>query len=149
MSKEPLMSWDEETGCASCIMYYKDETFYGYAICADEDRDMMSEKTGLSIAESRAYIKYLQYRRNVEIKNELRGLNQLYYTMKHSTHFNPESYEARTLMRQIKIREEDMETLRQLINVERNNLTTFIIKKERFYQTIRQNRKQGQNKSNK
>lgn len=141
MSKKPSTSWDEELGIATCTIYYKNEEFLGSAICADEDRDMMSEKTGLAIAESRAYILYLQYRRNVEIKNELRGLNQLYYTMKHSTHFNPDSYEARSLMRQIKIRETDMETLRQLINIERNTLTTFIIKKDKFYKAVRENRK--------
>lgn len=135
-------SWNDETGEATCTIFYKGQKFCGIANCAPEDMDMKSEKTGTFIAETRAYINYLKYKRNVEIKNELNGLRQLYYTMKHSSHFCPKSYETRMLMRQIDIREQDLITLKELINIEMSTLTTYIIKKDKFYNTIRKNRKE-------
>ena len=133
MKQEPIFNWDPEEGVASCIIKYKNQTFCGVAMCHEEDKDMMSEKTGMEIAYRRATIDYLKYVRDMELKPALKALKQLYYTMKHSTHFNPKSYENSKLQRHIRMYEFDLETINELIVNERKNLKDYIDKKDEFY----------------
>ena len=137
MKQEPIFNWDPEEGVASCIIKYKNQTFCGVAVCHEEDKDMMSEKTGMEIAYRRATIDYLKYVRDMELKPALKALKQLYYTMKHSTHFNPKSYENSTLQRHIRMYEFDLETINELIVNERKNLKDYIDKKDEFYKKTR------------
>lgn len=137
MKQEPIFNWDPEEGVASCIIKYKNQTFCGVAMCHKEDQDMMSEKTGMEIAYRRATIDYLKYVRDMELKPALKALKQLYYTMKHSTHFNPKSYENSKLQRHIRMYEFDLETINELIVNERKNLKDYIYKKDEFYKKTR------------
>lgn len=137
MKQEPIFNWDPEEGVASCIIKYKNQTFCGVAMCHEEDKDMMSEKTGMEIAYRRATIDYLKYVRDMELKPALKALKQLYYTMKHSTHFNPNSYENSKLQRHIRMYEFDLETINELIVNERKNLKDYIDKKDEFYKKTR------------
>ena len=137
MKQEPIFNWDPEEGVASCIIKYKNQTFCGVAVCHKEDKDMMSEKTGMEIAYRRATIDYLKYVRDMELKPALKALKQLYYTMKHSTHFNPKSYENSKLQRHIRMYEFDLETINELIVDERKNLKDYIDKKDEFYKKTR------------
>ena len=137
MKQEPIFNWDPEEGVASCIIKYKNQTFCGVAMCHEEDKDMMSEKTGMEIAYRRATIDYLKYVRDMELKPALKALKQLYYTMKHSTHFNPNSYENSKLQRHIRMYEFDLETINELIVDERKNLKDYINKKDEFYKKTR------------
>ena len=137
MKQEPIFNWDPEEGVASCIIKYKNQTFCGVAMCHEEDKDMMSEKTGMEIAYRRATIDYLKYVRDMELKPALKALKQLYYTMKHSTHFNPKSYENSKLQRHIRMYEFDLETINELIADERKNLKDYINKKDEFYKKTR------------
>ena len=137
MKQEPIFNWDSEEGVASCIIKYKNQTFCGVAMCHEEDKDMMSEKTGMEIAYRRATIDYLKYVRDMELKPALKALKQLYYTMKHSTHFNPKSYENSKLQRHIRMYEFDLETINELIVNERKNLKDYIDKKDEFYKKTR------------
>ena len=60
MSHYPKHSFDPATGVATCELLDKNgKKYYGRAVCCNEDADMMSEKTGLIIAESRAVIQAL------------------------------------------------------------------------------------------
>ena len=137
MKQEPIFNWDPEEGVASCIIKYKNQTFCGVAMCHEEDKDMMSEKTGMEIAYRRATIDYLKYVRDMELKPALKALKQLYYTMKHSTHFNPKSYENSKLQRHIRMYEFDLETINELIVNERKDLKDYIDKKDEFYKKTR------------
>lgn len=137
MKQEPIFNWDPEEGVASCIIKYKNQTFCGVAMCHEEDKDMMSEKTGMEIAYRRATIDYLKYVRDMELKPALKALKQLYYTMKHSTHFNLKSYENSKLQRHIRMYEFDLETINELIVNERKNLKDYIDKKDEFYKKTR------------
>jgi hypothetical protein len=137
MKQEPIFNWDPEEGVASCIIKYKNQTFCGVAMCHEEDKDMMSEKTGMEIAYRRATIDYLKYVRDMELKPALKALKQLYYTMKHSTHFNPKSYENSKLQRHIRMYEFDLETINEIIIDERKNLKDYIDKKDEFYKKTR------------
>lgn len=88
----------------------------------------------------RACLKVLQYQKNCEIKPELKALKQLYFTMKHSTHFNPNSYEAKALYRQIDSHVNELCDVRQQINNIKISLKEYIELKDAFYKEIRKMR---------
>lgn len=107
--------WDEDMGYAQCYIYYKDQVFEGDALCHKDDIKYKSRTVGESLAQYRATRYYLAWVRDNEVLPQLKALNQLYYSMKHSTQFNPKSYEAKMLFRQIRQKKEDIEGIRQLI----------------------------------
>ena len=108
-------SWSKETGIALFTIQYKNENFTGTATCCEEDKEFKSEMFGEALAENRAIRKQFAFIRDNETIPELKALNQLYYSMKHSSQFNPKSYEAKMLFRQIKQREEDLKIIKFLI----------------------------------
>ena len=142
--KQPIMKWDAEKRTAYYGLFDADGNLLeGYAYCHEDDLDMMNEKTGLEIARRRAEIKgYKAYK--YKLKNKLQALNQLYYSMKHSKKFNPKSYENRMLQRQIQLINFDLETFKEMIVVEEQNLLTYLKEKEKFYKHIRHNRAKSQ-----
>ena len=134
-----------ETGVAECILYNEDgHIFKGMAKCHPEDEDMMSEKVGCEIAQSRATIKALKYQKNCVIKPSIKALKQLYYSMRQSKKFNPKSYENIMLKRQIENWEWDLNLIEDMIDAEKTYLQNYIKDKEQMYQFIRKQRK-GQN----
>lgn len=112
--------WDEDMGYAQCYIYYKDQIFEGDALCHQDDIKYKSRTVGESLAQYRATRYYLAWVRDNEVLPQLKALNQLYYSMKYSTQFNPKSYEAKMLFRQIRQKKEDVESIRQLITDLRN-----------------------------
>lgn len=140
MKKEPLFSYDPEFGTASCLIEDKNgNIIYGIAQCHPDDMDMASEKTGCDLAYRRAYIKVMQTYKK-ELKVELRTLNQLYYSMNRSKHFNPRSYENKMLQRQIRQKQEDIEYVNNTIKEAKDRLNNIIHEKDKFYKNIRKNR---------
>ena len=57
--------FDEENGTTICVMKYDNRDFMGTAVCAPEDMDYLSKKTGQEIAFNRASVEVLKY----EIRN--------------------------------------------------------------------------------
>lgn len=139
MSNKPIYKWNDEMGIATCTLVdnINNKTYIGKAVCHPDDRAFMTDKAGLTIASSRATIKALQSYKNDELKPGLKALNQLYYSIKHSKHFNANSYEARALKRQIKIKEADIKVINDKIKEEREFLKKYIDDKENFYQAVR------------
>ena len=131
--------WDGERGICRCTITVSDGKYVGYAYVHPLDADMMSEKVGQEIAYNRAIISMLKGEKR-KLKLELRGLNSLYYSMKHSPHFNQKSYEAKMLYRQIKMRNDDIETIDEMVQDIQDFLTNYINKKDELYQHIRTNR---------
>lgn len=101
---------------------------------------MKSEKTGCEIAFRRAKIHAMQDYKN-ELKIKLSALNQLYYSMKHSTHFNEKSYENKMLQRQIRLINLDLDTAKEIIANEQKSLKEYIDAKDSFYKNTRARRK--------
>lgn len=132
----PTFHWNEDLGVATCIVSDGHKTYIGTAKCHSDDLDMMSEKTGCEIALRRAKIKALKDYRN-ELKIGLRALNQLYYSMAHSTHFNEKSYENKMLQRQIRQINFDLTTTKEIIATEEQSLKTYLTEKDKFYNKIR------------
>lgn len=136
MKHEPIFNWNEETGVASCILGDGEKVYTGLAQCHISDSDMKSEKTGCEIAFRRARINALRGYRN-ELKIKLSALNQLYYSINKSKKFNSKSYENKMLQRQIKIINFDLETIKEQITMEEQNLREYLKNKENFYNKTR------------
>ena len=65
MRKQKLeVNFTQNNELTRCDMYYDGKSFIGYAKCLPEDNDMISERTGCTLAEIKANIKRLRYIRN-------------------------------------------------------------------------------------
>ena len=136
--KQPEYTWDAEYGIATCTIFYNNKTFTGTANCHPEDTDVMSRLTGQIIAETRATISYLSHIRDNELRPQLNSLLQLYYSMNRSKNFNPKSYEAKMLYRQITLIKNDLEAIKEEITNIKQNLKDYINQKELSYKKIRE-----------
>lgn len=132
MKNEPIFTWDEESGVASCILSDGEKIYTGFAQCHPDDNDMKGEKTGCEIAFKRARIHALRGYRD-ELKIKLSTLKQLYYTMNRSKHFNPKSYENRMLQRQLRMINFDLDTVKEILATEEQNLREYLKNKDDFY----------------
>lgn len=141
MNQDTIFNWDCETGITECILTDgKGNTFYGSAKCHPEDRDMMNEHTGYEIAYQRAFLNALRFYRDNELKNKYASLKHFYHVINHSKHFNEHSYEVKMLKRQMHMFEEDLETIKTIINDTKQRLLEYIAQKNDFYIKIRNNR---------
>ena len=137
MNKQPEYTWSERYGTATCTLFYKNYEFSGVANCHPDDQDMMSKLTGQTIAEYRATLKYLRFIRDCELQPQLKSLKQLYYSMNHSKYFNPKSYEAKMLYRQINHLTEDLKENKYLIDLTKSELEAYLTTKERDHKQLR------------
>ena len=137
MNKQPEYSWSERYGTATCTLFYKNYEFTGVANCHPDDQDMMSKLTGQTIAEMRATLKYLRFIRDCELQPQLKALKQLYYSMNHSKYFDPKSYEAKMLYRQMNLLKEDLKENKYLIYLTKSQLEAYLTTKERDHKQLR------------
>ena len=140
MNRQPVFDWNEETGVATCVLKDKEHSYYGVAHCSPKDEDMKSQKTGLTIAYRRAFISALCQRRD-ELKNQLKGLHDFYYSINTSKYFDKNSYPIRQLTSSIKRLEFYLRSIREEIKIEKDDLRKYMSDKAVFYNKIRANRK--------
>lgn len=145
MKHKPQFYFNPEEGSSLCILSTKSKTFFGTAQCTDIDRDMMSEKTGCEIAYHRATIHALEDHLE-ELTTELAGLKKYFYTVNQSKYYDPESYMAQMLIRQIQQRSDDILITKNMITEEKEYLKKYMADKAEFYKKIRRNRKADSNK---
>ena len=124
-------------GHSCCIIKYKGLEFVGEATCHPDDMDFESERTGLCIAEARANIKVLKFKRKFEIIPALQSLRHLYGNMRSSKKYNPKSYEAQMIRSQLRALEKELDTISNDIVEEEKYLNEYIQKKDAFYQRLR------------
>lgn len=140
MNKQPEFYWDEDNGVCNCaIEDSKGRVFIGLATCNDEDKDFQSERTGQEISYRRARIELLRANRD-EIKTQLAAYKQFYYSMKHSSHYNDKSYEAKMLKRFIYRLSMDLETAKEIINDESAALRQYLDLKDKAFAALRAKR---------
>ena len=132
--------FNEETGFCLCTIKIRGNQYIGVAQCHPDDMDMVNQKTGENIAYHRAVMEMLRDERK-RLQHELAGLKGLYYSMNNSPLFNPKSYEAKSLYRQISFREDDISSVNDLIKEIQRYINGYISDKDEFYQKIRKNRK--------
>ena len=100
MFKTVNFEYDEDSRVTYChIVDKNNHVSVGVATCLEDDIDMISKRTGEEIAFRRAKIENLRICRDADLKPRLAALKQLYYSMKHSSKFNPKSYENCMLQR--------------------------------------------------
>ena len=132
-----IYDYDKETLKSSCIIEDKNIIGIGNAYCHPTDNDIASERTGVHIAEERAYIKYLQNYKACQLQPALTALKHVYSTMCHSTHFNPHSYEAKRLRKEIKNIEKEIKKTSISIENAKLHLKEYIDNKNKMAEYYR------------
>lgn len=141
-----FINWDAEKGVATCTLIAPDGiTITKTAQCAEEDRDMMSEKTGCTIAEMRATIALNKHIRDYIIKPELYTLKKFLHNIDQSSKHNPNNYESKMLLHKIKQTEDDLHEIQKLVAQQRLELAAYLKAKNHFYTAIRRLRKAKSN----
>lgn len=130
-------AFDEKLGYARCLIIYKGQAFEGGAKCHPDDMDMVSERTGCCIAEARAMIKLMRFKRDYEIKPALKAIKHLHGNMQTSTKYNKQSYEAKVVYNQLKALQKELDAINSDINEEKKYLKEYIDKKDIFYNRLR------------
>lgn len=132
--------FNSEDGSTLCVINTKHKTYVGTAQCSPQDMDMLSEKTGGEIAFHRAKIHMITDQKDI-LTHELDGLLKYYYSIRQSKKFNKKDYAVRMLIRQIKIKQNDIDDLNELLTYEKETLKQYMEQKAIFYNRIRESRK--------
>ena len=132
--------FDEDKGITTCTYRTENREFIGKAYCHPDDFDFKAKITGESISERRAKIKYLKHELNCNLRPGLAALKQLYFSVDRSKFYNKTDYLAKALTRQIKIKESEIELLKDIIKDKEDSLKNYIDEKEKLYQRLRKMR---------
>ena len=136
MSNQKI-SFEYVIGNSCCIIQYKGLEFVGRAQCHPDDMDFESERTGLCIAEARANIKLMKFKRNFEILPSLKSAKHLYTTVQQSALYDPKSHESKMIYRHLKQLEKQLDIINSDIAEEEKYLQEYIDKKDKFYKKLR------------
>lgn len=126
---------------STCTILDGHNIFVGTAFCHEDDADMVSERTGLFIAEGRAIIKRYQHIKNNQLKPAIQILKHLENNLRQSKYFNEKSHDFVMLQRQIRIKEEELDVIEQQIAMEKQGLKDYIAQKDKLYTKIRKGQK--------
>jgi hypothetical protein len=130
-------NWDKEAGAAYCIIEYNGQKFEGYASCHPDDLPFLSPLTGGYIAECRADIKYYQHIKNNELYPQIKALKHLLDIIKQNKNYNANSMEAKKLYKEIKIKEKELEGIKENIKEIKQQLSSYLEAKEKLHTKIR------------
>lgn len=142
MNYKPIYSWDPTEGVATCTIVdpRTKRTFVGTAKCAPEDKDMHSEKTGLTLAELRVERDYLKWVRDSEIKPALAALQEYANAIEYTP--NVPKRAKGILYHRINKLNAELKDVNMTIKDYKAAINNVIVEKEKFYQQIRKNREQ-------
>ena len=119
------------------VIYYKNNSFVGYAHCHDDDKDMESERTGLTIAEARAHIQLKKFQKRFEIEPIVNAYRHTLKNIQSSTHHNPRTYESCMLRSQLAHWENKLAEIKADIADEEKYLKEYIDQKDKLYHKLR------------
>ena len=132
--------WNEELGMAQCVINDTSNGVmlvgYGRAVCCDEDEKYKSKITGYYIAETRARIDIMCKKRDYELRPAIMALEHVLATMEHSTKYDPNSYEAKRIRKELKNLKNDLHIVRSIITDEKNALKTYLEQKDAIYRKL-------------
>lgn len=137
MSKNYEVKYSYDHGDSLFVIYYNGESFVGTAHCHDEDKDMESERTGLTIAEARAHIKMKKFIKRYEITPVVNTLRHLLANIQSSKHHDPRAYESCMLRSQLAHWENKLEEITTDIADEEKYLKEYINQKDKLYRKLR------------
>lgn len=141
---EPQYKWNADFGVATCRMYNFNlhEWVEGGAVCAIEDQDMLSEKTGLAIAEQRATIEL--YKSQIKYLKIQRDLYQdLYNTYKLRPTFDENDKLVKIVKKRLYMTLNDIKAFELLIKEAKSALQDFLDAKDELYVKVRKLGKEG------
>ena len=139
----PKYEWDADYGFAVCTLLIDGVEISGSAHCAKEDRDFMSEKIGMELAEKRAIINGMKYTVKYNLLPQIKVLKQIIQQIESSKKFNPRDYEYKMIRRQLKIKESDIVEFKRQINDIEAYLKSYIRIKDDVHKRVKKYR--GQN----
>lgn len=131
VEKDCEMAVSEDGRTCVFTKIYKGRRFTGVAHCHEDDIPFLSEHTGLTIAEARATIKYLKFKKSCEVGPVLKAIAHMINTLpKHK------SYECTALkkeyLRLVKLYDE----LNADIKDETQYLKEYIEKKDALHERL-------------
>ena len=133
--------WNEELGLAQCVITDTSKgitlTGYGRAVCHDNDIPWKSQVTGQYIALTRAQIDILRKKRDFELKPSIMAIKHVLATMVNSRHYNPKSYEAKRIKKELQNLETELHMVSTIIHDEQETLKTYLEHKESIYNSLR------------
>lgn len=131
------ITFEYTDGKSVCTIDYKGIKFTGTAYCHPDDEDFKSERVGLCIAEARANIKVLRFKKNFEIMPQLQILEHLYHNIQRGKYYNENSYETKMLRSQIRAIEKELAVADNDLAEEEQYLNEYITNKEKLYKKLR------------
>ena len=137
MSENYKTDYAYEDNTAYFIIHYKGQTFMGKAHCHPDDLDMESERTGLTIAEARAYIKLKKFQKRFEIEPVVNALRHMVNNIQSSTHHNDRAYESCMMRSQYAHWVEKLAEIKTDIADEEKYLKEYIDQKDKLYRKLR------------
>lgn len=146
MKVKEKFEWDEESGLASCIYEVDGRKFVGTAQCHEDDMDMKSKLTGLSIARMRATLEYLRYERD-KAYSAYKAYDILLKDIISCKAHNEKSLEFKRLKYMRDVNYEDYKTLQKIARELYNDIGNTINVKNDLYVKLRTMRA-GQKSSN-
>lgn len=130
--------WNEELGMAQCVITDISNGVilagYGKAVCHDDDVKWKSQVTGEYIALTRANIDILRKKRDYELKPGIMIIEHIISTMINSKQYNPNSYEAKRIKKELKNLKDDLYMINTIIEDEQASLKTYLDAKEELHQ---------------
>lgn len=129
--------YNEKTGKSYFYIECNGITMCGEAKCHPDDTDMMSERTGLTIAEARAYIQMLKAKKKYEIQPKIDVLRHLLKNIQSSKHHDPKAYESGMLRSQLAHWEGQLAEINADIADEEKYLKEYIDQKDKLYRKLR------------
>ena len=129
--------YNEEHGNSYFYIEYNGLSMCGQAKCHPDDVDMMSERTGLTIAEARAHIQMLKAKKKYEIQPKIDVLRHLLTNIQSSKNHNPKAYESCMLRSQLAHWEGQLAEINADIADEEKYLKEYIDQKDKLYRKLR------------
>lgn len=139
MDKHTKFSYSPDGHITVCERRIHNQVFRGVAKCHPADWDFESKLVGEHYAYMRSMIQEIAARRDAK-REELKALKHLYNILEQNPKVSRESVECYTIRRQIKVIEEEIEDLRELIKMTKTELRASIIAKDTYYKKIRESR---------
>jgi hypothetical protein len=129
--------WNEELGLAQCVFTDISNgvilSGYGRAICHDDDIPWKRASTGKYIAMTRAQIDILRKKRDYELKPSIMAIEHIISTMTNSKRYNPDSYEAKRIKKELKNLKDDLHMINTIIKDEQASLKTYLDTKDKLH----------------
>ena len=124
------------SGDTWCRLIHKGQEFTGHTRCLPEDEDFWSENVGCFIAETRAIIKQLKHAKK-QLMPGLKALEDFEKTLKCCKNYDPDSFEARRLRKEIYLQKRKINEINSAIKDEQDYLTQYIKGKDKLYNRLR------------